>query len=92
VTSCELALAAPYACSSLALAASLFGVARAVRALLLLTSHQTIHWCRARGARAPAPHFAPDYPLMSRARCARSCWRQFGIDKAVLPGERYWHG
>ena len=40
VTSCERALAAPYACSSLALAASLFGVARAVRALLLLTAHQ----------------------------------------------------
>jgi len=54
VTSCELTLAAPYACSSLALAASLFGVARAVRALLLLTSHQTVHWCHARGARAPA--------------------------------------
>src|SRR5205085_9281935 len=37
VTSCERKLAAPYACSSLALAASLLGVARAVRALLLAT-------------------------------------------------------
>jgi hypothetical protein len=65
VTSCERKLAAPYACSSLALAASLFGVARAVRALLLLTSHQNVR---------------------------TSIDRQFGIDKAVLPGERYWHG